>query len=698
MLLAGVAGFYQPTLLGMHLSPRHNLLHLLTAALALYSGWAGSEKFARAYCLVFGVIYLWLGITGLSAPDEIERLLRLDRTPELGGLTYDSPDHIVHLIIGAVLFIVGLMRMPEESATGRSSPLIFFGLFVILAFSLAREFFSLDASAQTPIFREAAAETGLDFHHFTGATGEFYMAEIMGAGCALFDYDGDGDLDVYLLQGTMLDEKKRPSEALFPPPRDWKGGNRLFRNELIPTGKLRFTDVTERAGVGYVGYGMGAAVGDYDKDGDLDLYVTNFGSNVLYRNNGDGTFTDVTREAGVDDPRWSTSAAFLDYDRDGDLDLFVTNYIDFTIRGNKRCYSPAGDPDYCSPASYGPVPDRLFRNEGNGKFTDVTQSSGIGARFGPGLGVSCADFNGDGWIDIYVANDGAANLLWFNQRDGTFKEDGLMAGAAYSADGVARAGMGIAAGDFDNDGDEDILVTNLTKEGSTLYRNDGRGNFYDATIEFDLHQPSFLSTGFGVGWFDYDHDGFLDLFTANGAVTILETLRGKPYPFHQLNQLFHNEGRGFREVTKVAGPALQLSEVSRGAAFGDIDNDGDIDILVSNNNGPARLLLNEVGSQSHWLQVRLEGVKDNRHGIGARVAVLRKNQKPLWRRVHADGSYLSASDLRVHFGLGADPKVEAVLVQWPSGNKEIWSEVKADNLIVLRQNTGKPWSETPAAR
>ncbi len=400
------------------------------------------------------------------------------------------------------------------------------------------------------------------------------MPEIMGAGGALFDYDNDGDLDVYLIQGAMLDEKKKPSEAKFPPPKEWKPGNRLFRNELIPSGKLRFTDLTEKAGVGSNGYGMGVATGDYDNDGDIDLFVSNFGPDILYRNNGNGTFTDVTREAGpsagspstgLDDPRWSSSAAFVDYDRDGDLDLFVCNYIDFTIKGNKRCFAPTGEPDYCSPSSYRPALDRLFRNEGGGKFSDVTQSSGISAAFGPGLGVTCADFNGDGLIDIYVANDGAANLLWINKGGGKFEENGLISGASYAADGVARAGMGVTAADFDNDGDEDLLVTNLTKEGSTLYRNNGKGQFDDTTIEFNLAQASFLSTGFGAGWFDYDNDGWLDLFAANGAVTLLPALRGQPYPFHQRNQLFHNESaaatgrergsqRVFREVTNSAGP------------------------------------------------------------------------------------------------------------------------------------------------
>jgi len=271
------------------------------------------------------------------------------------------------------------------------------------------------------LFREAAEEVGLNFRHFIGSTGEYYMPEIMGAGVALFDYDNDGDLDVYLVQGTMLDPAQDISRAKFRPASGWKPGNRLFRNLLSETGKLQFIDVTEKAGVGHIGYGMGVAVGDYDNDGFQDLYVTNFGHNVLYHNNGDGTFTDVTAQAGVDDPRWSTSAAWVDYDRDGRLDLFVANYLDFTIRGNKRCYASTGERDYCTPKMYTPVPARLFRNRGDGTFEDVTEVSGIGSAIGPGLGVLCADFNGDGWPDIYVANDGAPAHLWINQRNGTFK-------------------------------------------------------------------------------------------------------------------------------------------------------------------------------------------------------------------------------------------------------------------------------------
>jgi hypothetical protein len=565
-------------------------------------------------------------------------------------------------------------------------------LFFILSFSGYPLITEPNPGKASPPFRDAATEVGLRFQHFTGATGEFFMPEIMGAGAALLDYDGDGDLDVYLLQGTLLDQSKSLKEALFPAPIAQQSGHRLFRNELVPKGRLSFRDVTSEAGVGYEGYGMGAAVGDYDNDGDPDLYVTHFGSNILFRNNGNGTFTNVTREAGVDDPRWSTSAAFLDYDRDGNLDLFLTNYVDFTIKGNKKCFAPTGERDYCTPAAYRPVPDRLFRNIGKGKFADVTQSAGIGKAYGPGLGVACADFNSDGWIDIYVANDGAANLLWINKGDGTFEESALLAGAAYSMDGVARAGMGVAPGDFDNDGDEDLLVTNLASEGSTLYRNH-RGSFSDVTLELGLTRASFPFTGFGVGWFDYDNDGRLDLFAVNGAVTIVEALRGSPYPYRQRNQLFRNEGRDkpLADMSPVAGPAFEQLHVGRGAAFGDIDNDGDLDILVSNNNGPVRLLLNESGVKNHWLQVRLQGVSDNRQGIGARVAVLRKSQTPLWRRAHTDGSYLSAHDSRVHFGLGPDANLQGVVVHWPGGTREVFDGIKADTIVTLKQLGGKPY-------
>jgi len=542
-------------------------------------------------------------------------------------------------------------------------------------------------AAPQPIFRDVAAEVGLDFHHFSGSTGSLLMPEILGAGLALIDYDNDGDLDIYLLQGTMLEPGKKP---LIPPPPGWKPGNRLFRNMLSETGKLQFVDVTEKAGVGHIGYAMGVAVGDYDNDGYQDLYVTNFGRNVLYHNNGDGTFTDVTEQAGVGDPRWSTSAAWVDYNGDGLLDLFVCDYVDFTVLGNKTCYAPTGEPDYCSPLAYHPLPSRLFRNLGNGKFVDVTESSGIGSSYGPGLGVICMDFNGDGLIDIYVANDAAANRLWLNQGNGTFKEAGLDAGLAYSADGMPKAGMGVTADDIDNDGRLEVLVTNLNREGVTLFRSDGKGFYDDDTAQYRLAQPTFGYTGYGVGFFDYDNDGLMDLFIANGAMTIIDAIQNNPNPYAQKNQLFHNEGagKGFREVTAVAGPDLQLIETSRGTAFGDIDNDGRIDIVITNEDAPARLFLNEASSKRHWLQVRLEAPKLNRFGMGAKIGVFRQGLPTLWRHAHTDGSMLSASDIRVHFGLGENPKIDAVVVHWLDGRKERWEKIRADRMVTLRQGSG----------
>ena len=547
-------------------------------------------------------------------------------------------------------------------------------------------------SLRPPVFSEVASKVGLDFRHFNGATGEYFMPEIMGAGVALFDYDNDGALDVFLVQGSLLDTGKGSRQPLAPPPAGWKPGNRLFRNELIKGGKLKFTDVTEQAGLTTAGYGMGVATGDYDNDGFMDLFVSNFGQSILYHNNGDGTFTDVTRTSGLENTAWATSASWCDYDNDGNLDLFVANYLNFTIKDNKRCYASTGEFEYCTPKMYRPVSARLFHNLGNGKFVDVTEESGIGVLPGPGLGVVCADFNGDGWMDIYVANDGAPNYLWLNQKNGTFKEAGLFSGVAYNGEGVAQGSMGIALGDISNRGAEDLLVTNLAKEAAVFYRREGRGNFYDGTAEFGLYQPTFPYTGFGTQWFDYDNDGFLDLFIANGAVTRVESLRGSLNPYRQINQLFHNEeGKKFRETTSIAGPAFALSEVSRGAAFGDLNNDGNVDIVVTNNNGAVRLLLNETGRHNgnHWLQIRLEQSRKNLFGVGARIELEQRGRK-LLRRAHTDSSYLSANDIRVHFGLGADPYIERVVVYWPDGSKESWEKIRADTIITLAKGTGHP--------
>ena len=541
--------------------------------------------------------------------------------------------------------------------------------------------------AAPELFSERAAETGLRFEHFTGATGEYFMPEIMGAGVGLLDYDADGDLDVFLPQGALLDSEKTIEDALFPPPKTGWPGGQLYRNEIVPSGKLRFVNATNESGIRQTGYGMGVAVGDYDNDGNPDLYLTSFGPNALYRNDGDGTFTDVTTPSLADD-RWSTSAAFLDYDNDGDLDLFFANYIDFRVGNSKQCFDRTGARDYCTPNAYKAVPDRLLRNDG-GRFTDVSDQAGLGAAFGNGLGVVCADFDGDGLTDIYVANDGVANQLWRNGGDGSFQNDALMSGVALNADGLPEAGMGVTAGDFDSDGDEDLFMTHLALETNTLYVNDGRGVFRDETNRYGLGSVSAPFTGFGSRWFDFDNDGRLDLFVAAGGVTIMEQQRGSPYPFRQTNQLFHAQQARFEEVSGRAGEYFSVAEVSRGAAFGDVDNDGDIDIVVSNNAGPVRLLLNNHNGMD-WVRVRLRGVEDNRDALGARVALLTADGPSLWRRVHTDGSYLSASEKTVQFGIPEGAEVQAVGVEWLNGARERF-EVTLGRTTEVRQGAGKPW-------
>jgi hypothetical protein len=536
------------------------------------------------------------------------------------------------------------------------------------------------ASKPAPWFRDVAEETGLRFTHVTGATGQFYMPEIMGAGCALLDFDGDGDLDVFLVQGAPFDD---PSKG---------PGNRLFRNELNPSGKLQFIDVTRQAGLEYSGYGMGAATGDFDNDGRIDLLVTNFGSNVLYRNNGDGTFHNVT----ADSPdvalagRWSTSAAFFDYDRDGWQDLVILTYLDYSLQANQRCVDAAGERDYCSPKAYRPTSAHLFHNE-RGRFVEVTRQSGIAQALGRGLGVVAFDANADGWPDLFVANDGSPNHLWINQKNGTFAERALESGVAYGEDGLPKAGMGVAVGDPGNTGAEDLLVLNLMREGATLFRNNGRGSFADASLKTGIHAITFSYTGFGVGWFDFDRDGWPDLFLANGAVTLREEQRGQPYPFRERNLLIRNPGRAggrFQDVTAQAGSVFERLEVSRGAAFGDIDNDGDVDVLVTNNNGPVRLLRNDLPSR-HWLAVQIEGPG---LGAGARVEVKAAGLPPLWRRVHTDSSYLSASDPRAYFGLAEAAQVESVTIHWPDGSETRQdANVKLNSLfrVNARQTRGQ---------
>ncbi len=456
-------------------------------------------------------------------------------------------------------------------------------------------------------FVERAKETGLDFVHFNGMSGERYYPEIMAPGVALFDYDNDGDLDVYLVQGAMLGAKKTLKDATYPPAGPL--GDRLFRNDLLvgADGKrtLHFTDVTGPSGINVTSYGMGVAAADYDNDGFVDLYRTGLSGSVLLHNNGNGTFTDVTAKTGVGNTNgWGVSAAFVDYDRDGWLDLFVGNYLLYSVAGDIDCLSVTGQHDYCPPNSYRPQPDRLYHNRGNGTFEDVTSRALVGGADGPALGVSTADFNGDGWIDIYVGNDGQPNQLWINQKNGTFKDTAFISGAAVNGQGNSEASMGVDAGDYDNDGDEDIFITNWLAQMNILYVNMGGGVFEDRKAASGLGPPSLAKTGFGAAWFDYDNDSWLDLLTANGSVSIIEAQArvNDPFPLKMLNQLYRNLGNGrFEDVSAKAGKAFTLNDVSRGAAFGDIDNDGDEDVVIGTAAGPARLLINNVGNKNHWV-------------------------------------------------------------------------------------------------
>ena len=549
-------------------------------------------------------------------------------------------------------------------------------------------------SASDEWFTDRAEQTGLDFVHVNGATGRFYYPEILPPGVALFDYDNDGDLDVYVVQGRPLGPAGDPPAALIPP----RGGKpltgRLFRNDLQVradgTRVLHFTDVTEQSGIAAHQFGLGVAAADVDNDGWVDLLLTNFGTVQLFHNNGDGTFTDVSKQSGVQgEPGVAVSAAFLDYDRDGWLDLYVGYNVNYTLANEQKCPNTAGARDYCPPQIYGGRPDKLYRNLGHGKFVDVSAKALLGGKFGPALGVATADYNGDGWPDIYVANDGEPNLLWINQHDGTFKESALLAGSALTAEGRAEASMGVDAGDFDNDGDDDLFMTELTGQGSNLYVNDGSGRFRDESAASGLGAFSQRFTGWGTAWFDFDNDGWLDLLSVNGPIVANEGRTNQPFPYDQRKILFRNLRNGkFENVTDKAGGVFQLSEAGRGAAFGDIDNDGDIDVVVGNDNGRLRLLVNNIGNRNHWLGVRVVG-KEGRDMLGAKVVVTLRDGTKRWRRVRSDGSYASANDPRVLVGLGTSAERPAVQVYWPDGLVEAWADVAVDRWTTLKEGSGR---------
>jgi hypothetical protein len=531
--------------------------------------------------------------------------------------------------------------------------------------------------------------------------GHFYYPEIMAPGVALFDFDNDGDLDIFVTQGQLL---ALPG-AEAPPVAARK--DRLFRNDSVTnadgTRTIKFTDVTDRSGIDLQTYGMGVAVGDFNNDGFVDIYRTSLSGAVLLRNNGDGTFTDVTKAAGVGDPGgWGVSATFFDYDRDGWLDLFVGNYLIYSLAADIQCLSVTGRRDYCPPNSYRAQPSHLYHNRGNGTFEDVTAKAFLGGAYGPALGAATADFNNDGWIDLYVANDSQPNQLWINQHNGTFRDTAFLAGAAVSGTGQAEASMGVDAGDFDNDGDEDLFVTNWLDQMNVLYVNDGTGNFEDRRAASGLGAPSLAKTGFGAGWFDADRDGWLDLFVANGGVATIEAQARAhdPFPLKMTPQLYRNLGNGrFEDASSRAGAVFKIAEVGRGVAFGDVDNDGDTDIVVVNTNGNLRLLINNDASGNHWLGLRLVGAVRGgpagraevvRDMVGARVQIIRSTGPTLWRRARADGSYASANDPRVLVGLGASTESPRVKVAWPDGRAEEFAGLPIDRYVTLKEGTGKP--------
>lgn len=527
---------------------------------------------------------------------------------------------------------------------------------------------AFSASQAVPRYTEVSREAGIDFVHHNGAGGRKYPNETIGPGCAFFDYDGDGHLDIYLVDGAEVPGTHLPEKPI----------NKLYHNQ----GKGHFADVTLDAGVGDTGYGMGCAAADYDNDGDQDLFVSNFGPDVLYRNDG-GRFAEVTARAGVSDTLWSSSCAFADVDNDGLLDLYVANYHDFSYANHKVCAEGgSGLQLYCGPESFNGVRDFLYHNEGDGIFKDLTAQVGLLNPTGKELGVVFGDVDRDGDQDLYLANDRTANFLYLNDGKGHFEENALLAGAAYGSDGDLHSGMGVDMGDFDNDGWPDLFVTNFQWETNTLYHNLGDGTFVDQTSEAGLGKDSIPYLSWGTRIFDFDNDGDRDIFVASGHLeSDVEIYQNTSFP--QLNQLFVNDGHGRFELERqVAGTGLTIKKVSRGAAFGDYDDDGDVDILVANCADSPDLLRNDGGNENNYLRLKLRGTRGNRDGIGASVEVFSGDLYQL-DQVRSGASYLSQSDLRLSFGLGQRRTADRIRITWPSGLVQELENVAANQEFTL---------------
>jgi len=536
------------------------------------------------------------------------------------------------------------------------------------------------ASREAPIavrFADVAQQAGIDFIHDNAASPEKFLIETMGSGAAWLDFDKDGFLDAYLVNSAAT-EVYKPSKPLR---------SVLYRNN----GDGTFEDVTATAGVGAAGlFGMGVAAGDFDNDGDTDLFVAGYARSILYRNNGDGTFEDVTAKAGVGNPRkWGSSAAWFDYDNDGRLDLVIANYLDWSPENNLFCGEQRrGYRSYCHPNKYRGQPATLYRNQGDGTFEDVSGKSGIGQLPGNGLGVVCFDYDDDGWMDVFVANDSMQNFLFHNRGDGTFEEVSLPAGVAYGENGEAEAGMGTDAADIDGDGRLDLYLTHLDFEFDRLYRNTSDGAFEDTTFRAKLGYDSFQVSGFGVRFVDYDNDGRRDIFTVNGHVLDNIQLYHAETAYAEPKMVYRNVGGTFENTTERLGPDVLRARVSRAAAFGDYDNDGDLDVLVSNNGQAAELLRNDGGNTNHWVQIHLIGAASNRDGVGARVTVVAGDLTQYDQR-KGGMSYQAAHDPRLHFGLGKRTRVDRIEVRWPSGKTDRIENVDADQAIAIQEGTGR---------
>jgi hypothetical protein len=542
----------------------------------------------------------------------------------------------------------------------------------------------VEVMAQKPTvgvcYSDVTSAAGIAFRHVNGRSGEFYYPETMGGGACFFDYDGDGYIDLYIVNGGPLGDVLVQGMA----------GNMLYRNN----GDGTFGDVTEEAGVGEPSsYGQGCGAADYDNDGDLDLYVTNFGRDVLYRNNGDGTFTDVTGDAGVGDERWGQTCVFTDYDNDGDLDLYVQNYLDYTLARNKRCGPTIGGRrrrDYCSPDIYRGVPDVLYRNEGDGTFTDVTRASGLFNPLGKGMGIVFGDYDSDGDADLFVSNDGMANFFYRNNGNGTFSDVSLISMASYDEHGMSEGSMGADFADLDNDGDLDLFVPCLEYEGHTLYRNEGGKFFDDVSQTSGLHRATTFHTGYSPSVFDYDNDGDLDIFVSCGRVRVPHELRfdeGASYHerYGQSDLLLSNDGSGrFSDVSQVSGPYFNRKDIGRGAIHGDVDNDGDLDLFIVNLDGRAVLLRNDGGNGNRWITLKLVGTRSNRDGVGAKVKVISGASTQI-REVRVGGGYVSQNDMRVHFGLGDRDRIDRIEIRWPSGVVQTLEDVAANQIMTVTE-------------